>query len=200
MFVIGLTGGIGSGKSTVANLFATHGIHIVDADLVARACVAPGSKALDAIAKRFGHQVLTSDGTLDRSQLRDRIFHHETDRAWLEDLLHQAIRQRMQAEIRQATSSYTMAVIPLLVENEVTEYIHRICVVDLDEALQRQRASQRDDCDEAMIQSIIDVQATRQERLALADDVIHNDKDMNHLTAQVNQLHQRYLDLAKQQA
>ncbi len=195
MLIVGLTGGIGSGKSTVANLFAERGIHVVDADVVARECVAPGSKALEAIVARFGEGFLQADSSLHRQKLREYVFEREDDRLWLESLLHEQIRKRMQLALTLAPSAYAVAVIPLLAENYPVEYLDRICVVDVSEETQLKRACERDSADPQLIEAIIAAQANREERLAIADDVIFNDGELSQLEQQVEKMHQYYLSL-----
>ncbi|MGL4899407.1 MAG: dephospho-CoA kinase, partial [Shewanella sp.] len=129
-FVVGLTGGIGSGKTTVANLFAELGITLVDADIVAREVVAKGSAGLNAIVAHFGSQILTPEGELDRGKLRQRIFSHDEERLWLNQLLHPMIRQTMLTQVNQATSPYVIMVVPLLFENGLDSLVNRVLVVD----------------------------------------------------------------------
>ncbi|MCH8537814.1 MAG: dephospho-CoA kinase [Alkalimonas sp.] len=194
--IIGLTGGIGSGKTTVANAFAAKGIQQVDADLVARQVVAPGSPALQQIVAHFGADILQSDGALNRAALRQRIFSQPAEKDWLNALLHPIIRQQMQAELATATSSYVLFVAPLLLENQLQSYIDRLLVVDVTEQNQIARTLLRDGGSEQEVAAIMAAQVSRQQRLAAADDVIDNNAGPEQLAAQVDALHQRYLKLA----
>lgn len=197
--IIGLTGGIGSGKTTVANAFAAKGIQQVDADLVARQVVEPGSPALQQIVAHFGADILHSDGNLDRAALRQRIFSQPAEKEWLNALLHPLIRQQMQAELATASSAYVLFVAPLLLENQLQRYIDRLLVIDVTEQNQRTRTLLRDGGSEQEVAAIMAAQVSRQQRLAAADDVIDNNAGPEQLAAQVDALHQRYLKLAAQQ-
>lgn len=195
MLVIGLTGGIGSGKSTVADLFAQHGIAIIDTDQIARDVVEPDSPALQKLTQHFGQVILNNDGSLNRSELRDIVFANPDERKWLEQTLHPLIRIEMQKQIQQAKPPYCVAVIPLLVENLPNKSIDRILVIDSTKEQQIARTKARDKLNDAQIENILHSQATREERLKVADDIIYNDKDLVHLTQQVETLHQQYLTL-----
>ncbi|MCU8236884.1 dephospho-CoA kinase [Vibrio vulnificus] len=197
--VIGLTGGIASGKTTVANLFQQHfAIDIVDADIVARQVVAPGSAGLTAIVDHFGVDILTHEGELDRGQLRQRIFAHSEEKQWLNALLHPMIRRKMIEDLAQVSSPYALLVVPLLVENQLQTLCDRVLVVDVEEKTQLQRTMDRDDVDEQQVRAILKAQASRHERLALADDVIKNDSKDQNLLQQITDLHQKYLAMSKQ--
>ncbi|SJL85372.1 dephospho-CoA kinase [Vibrio palustris] len=197
--VIGVTGGISSGKSTVANLFHEHfAIDIVDADLVARDVVAPGTEGLAQIVEHFGEQILNHDHSLNRSRLRHCIFANEHEKQWLNHLLHPMIRQQMQAQLAQVTSPYALLVVPLLIENQLQSLVDRILVIDVPETIQIERTMQRDKVSAEQVSAILASQATREERLSHADDVICNHLLDNPLLPQVTQLHQTYLALSKQ--
>ena len=196
MFVLGLTGGIGSGKSAVAACFKRHGIKVVDADIAARQVVEPGMPALQTIAEHFGEQVLQADGTLDRAALRNIVFNDEQQRLWLEQLLHPAIGEWIAAELASATSPYAILESPLLLETEQRKSTQRILVVDVSTALQIERATARDDNSREQIEAIIAAQLPREERLARADDVIDNSASLADLESAVNTLHQQYLKIA----
>lgn len=195
--VIGLTGGIGSGKTTVANIFAQYGIDIIDADIIARDVVAPDSQGLNAIVEQCGQAILLDDGTLDRAKLRDAIFSQPELKAWLNNLLHPLIREKMQQDIRQSQSPYCLLVVPLMVENNLQTMTDRLLVVDVDEQTQITRTQQRDNVSLAQIKNILASQASRQQRLAAADDVISNNDDSQALVTQVAQLHHRYLKMCQ---
>ncbi|EIJ0944308.1 dephospho-CoA kinase [Vibrio vulnificus] len=197
--VIGLTGGIASGKTTVANLFQQHfAIDIVDADIVARQVVAPGSAGLTAIVDHFGVDILTHEGELDRGQLRQRIFAHSEEKQWLNALLHPVIRRKMIKDLAQVSSPYALLVVPLLVENQLQTLCDRVLVVDVEEKTQLQRTMDRDGVDEQQVRAILKAQASRHERLALADDVIKNESKDQDLLQQITDLHQKYLAMSKQ--
>ncbi|OUS49855.1 dephospho-CoA kinase [Shewanella sp. SACH] len=195
-FVVGLTGGIGSGKTTVANLFAAEGITLVDADIVAREVVAPGSKGLEAIVTHFGAEISTPEGELDRAKLRQRIFSHPEEREWLNQLLHPMIRQEMLAQVEKATSAYVIMVVPLLFENGLDRLVSRTLVVDISPELQINRTVKRDNVDASQVNNIISSQCSRSEKLARADDIIDNQGEISTLKREVLALHQRYLQLS----
>lgn len=195
-FVVGLTGGIGSGKTTVANLFAAEGITLVDADIVAREVVSPGSNGLKAIVAHFGADILTPAGELDRGKLRQRIFSHDQERIWLNQLLHPMIRQKMQQQLENASSAYAIMVVPLLFENGLDRLVNRTLVVDIPPELQINRTVKRDHVDVSQVNNIINSQCSRSEKLARAHDIIDNQGEISTLKRQVLALHQRYLHLS----
>ena len=196
MFVVGLTGGIGSGKTAVSDRFAALGIKIVDADVAARIVVEPGRPALAEIAEHFGAEVIDPSGALDRAALRTRVFSDPDARRWLEQLLHPRIADEIRRGIESATSPYTMLVSPLLLEAGQAAYAQRILVVDVPVEVQVARTMARDDNDEAQVRQIIAAQSPREDRLKRADDVIENDKGLDALDRAVAELHARYLALA----
>lgn len=197
--VIGLTGGIGSGKSAVTTLFASHGVDIIDADVVARDVVKPGSVGLKEIVSKFGETILLADGTLNRAQLREVVFHDADNKTWLNALLHPLIREAMQRGIQNSTSDYCILAVPLLIENNLTTMVNRVLVVDCTEQQQLERAMHRDGSSEQTIRNIMASQASREERLQAADDVIDNTGSKDSLTEQVTACHIRYLRLAEEQ-
>jgi dephospho-CoA kinase len=199
-FRIGLTGGIASGKSTVANLFAALGVPIVDTDVLSREVVAPGSPLLRQITDHFGVQVQSGDGTLNRQELRRLIFADPEQRKWLETLLHPAIRELTDARCEAATGPYVIVAIPLLVETAGAARFDRVLVVDCDPDLQLARLIARDGTgrDEAL--RTLAAQATREQRLAVADDVINNDGDLASLRDQVGKLHRQYVTAATERS
>lgn len=190
--VVGLTGGIGSGKSAATSQFAALGIDIIDADEVARDVVIPGSEGLVKITEHFGHAILLEDSTLNRAALRERVFNSSEEKQWLNQLLHPLIRKTMLQQIADATSHYCILSVPLLVEGNLTELCDRVIVVDCPESMQLERAMQRDGSTKQIIESIMASQATRKERLAAADDVIDNSKTLGFLNEQVLTLHSKY--------
>jgi len=198
VFTVGLTGGIGSGKSAVAEQFRRLGVDVIDADRAARNVVTPDSPALEAIAAHFGHEVLQADGSLNRAHLRQVVFSDPQQRRWLENLLHPLIRRLVEEALDRADSPYAILESPLLLETDQHRLADRILVVDVPEALQIARAGQRDGNSEAQIRAIMDNQLERQARLARADDVVDNSGPVGNLAAAVAQLHQRYLKLAEE--
>jgi len=198
-FVIGLTGGIAAGKSEVSRRFEALGITVADADLAARAVVAPGSEGLARIAAHFGTDILLADGQLDRAALRARIFDSAQDRQALEAITHPAIRQQLRQACEQAEGPYAIAAIPLLTEaggRQRYPWLDRILVVDVPVAVQHARLMQRDGIDAALADRMIAAQASREARLALADDVVVNDGHPDHLQAHVERLDRAYRELA----
>ncbi len=194
--IVGLTGGIASGKSAVASLFAAHGVPVIDLDQIAREVVAPGEALLGRVFARFGAEVIAPDGSLDRRALRRRVFADPGARRDLEALLHPAMFQRAAERAAAAGGPYRIIVNPLLAETAGRARYDRILVVDCPEALQRARLAARDGSDPAEVEAMLAAQATRAERLALADDVIVNDGELAALPPQVATLHERYLRLA----
>ncbi len=195
-WVLGLTGGIGSGKSAAAHNFAALGAQLVDADQVARWVVEPGTAALAQIVAQFGAQVLLPSGALDRAALRARIFQYPQQRQWLEALLHPLIRAEIERRLAASTSPYAILVSPLLIESGQYQRVQRVLVIDSSETLQIKRAILRDAVDEAQVQAILKAQLSRQERLRHADDVLLNDQDLAWLAREVERLHHFYLTLA----
>ncbi|CAK6496363.1 Dephospho-CoA kinase [Pantoea sp. Nvir] len=198
-YTVALTGGIGSGKSTIANAFAALGVPIIDADVIAREVVEPGSAALQRIAERHGERILTEQGALNRPRLREIIFQSPDEKAWLNNLLHPLINARTQQLKALSTAPYVLWVVPLLVENGLQHQADRVLVVDVDESTQLRRTIQRDGIDRQQAQNILSAQATRSARLAVADDVINNSGTPDEALPQVAALHQRYLALAATQ-
>ena len=197
-YTVALTGGIGSGKSTVANEFADLGINIIDADIIARQVVEPGTPALKAIAEHFGSEVIATDGSLQRRILRERIFSDPDEKKWLNALLHPLIQQETQRQFQQATSPYLLWVVPLLVENALYKKADRVLVVDVTPETQLRRTMQRDDVTREHVEQILAAQATREARLAVADDVIDNNGAPDAIVSDVARLHALYLQFASQ--
>ncbi len=198
VYTVAITGGIGSGKTTFANKFAQLGITVIDADIIARSVVEPQKPALKSIAQHFGPTILLPDGTLNRRELRERIFADPQEKAWLNALLHPLIHQATQDEIAGATSEYVLWVVPLLVENQLHKKADRVLVVDVPPETQIIRTMQRDNVSRKHAEQIIAAQASRESRLAIADDVIDNSGRSDAVDAEVKRLHQRYLQLAAQ--
>ena len=201
MYVVAITGGIGSGKTTVANQFAALGIEVVDADLIAREVVEPGTPALAAIASHFGPGILDEQGRLDRRALRERIFSDPAAKSCLNALLHPIIRSEMLRQCAATNSPYCLLVVPLLVENRLTELADRVLVIDVDEATQIERTCRRDGVSREQAQAILASQASRSERLAMADDVLDNQSGTTEtIRERILALHETYLAFASQQA
>lgn len=196
-FIVGLTGGIGSGKTAVSDRFAALGIKIVDADICARVVVEPNKPALAQIAEHFGQNILNADGTLNRALLREKIFVDANERRWLESLLHPLIFEEMWSQLQTAESPYAILVSPLLIEAGQSAICQRILVVDAPETAQLARTMQRDSNSAEQVKAIMATQATREQRVAGADDVIINDEDLPALHRKVDALHQQYLLLAQ---
>lgn len=193
-YIVALSGGIASGKSTIANLFAQLGVPIIDADVIARQVVEIGTDAYKVIVKHFSQEILLPNNEIDRSQLRDIIFNNDHERLWLNNLLHPIIQEQTQIQIAQQTAAYVIWVVPLLVENNLHNLADRVLMVDTPEQLQLERLIQRDNIDESLAKKMISSQISSQKRLMYADDIIVNNGDLTSLTAQVNKLHQQYLN------
>ena len=189
---IGLTGGIGSGKSTACEIFSELGVPIIDADIVARKVVQAGMPALQLIKEEFGEDIITKDGLLDRKKVRDQIFTNEIDRKKLENILHPVIYERIVHETENIDSSYCIISIPLLLETEALDIIDRVLIIDVSEKLQLSRASVRDNASLNDIKRIIRTQMSRDNRLAAADDIINNEGDIENLRRQIHDLHEFY--------
>ncbi|QIH10884.1 MULTISPECIES: dephospho-CoA kinase [unclassified Pseudomonas] len=194
-WTLGLTGGIGSGKSAAAQHFIDLGIHVIDADHAARWVVEPGRPALGQIAQHFGDGVLQADGQLDRAALRKLIFEEPEQRRWLEALLHPLIAEEIASHLARAESPYAILVSPLLVESGQARMTQRILVIDAPQQLQVERTLLRDQVSEQQVQAILKAQASREERLRHADDVLVNDRDRAWLNSEVERLHHFYLTL-----
>lgn len=195
--IIGLSGGIASGKTTVANLFNEHfNIDIVDADIVAREVVALGSDGLKQITDHFGDSILLDDGTLNRSRLRELIFSDPKEKQWLNDLLHPMIRDKIDSDLSKITSPYGLLVAPLLVENQMQGMTDRVLIVDVPAEVQIERTMSRDNVSREQVASILKSQASREQRLAVADDVIKNHTKNQELLPQITDLHQKYLAIS----
>ncbi|EPR7620128.1 dephospho-CoA kinase [Klebsiella michiganensis] len=199
-YTVALTGGIGSGKSTVADAFSHLGVNVIDADIIARQVVEPGTPGLNAIAQRFGPQILNKDGTLNRRALREHIFAHAEDKNWLNALLHPQIQQETCRQMQLATSSYILWVVPLLVENRLSAKADRVLVVDVPKETQIARTMLRDRVSRQHAEHILAAQATREQRLAVADDVIENMGSPDAIASAVARLHAKYQQLAAQAA
>jgi len=190
---IALTGGIASGKTTVSQLFAALGVPVIDADIIARELVAPQQPALTLIKNAFGDNIVQDNGELNRVKLRQLIFADKTQREKLEAILHPLIRDEMKKRAESITMAYCILVIPLLIETQQTTWIDRILVVDCPIEIQKKRLKTRDNISDLQIEQIFTAQTTREKRLALADDIIQNNMDLDALKKQVFILHQRYI-------
>ena len=197
MLKIGLTGGIGSGKSTAAEQFLKLGAPVIDADVIARDIVEPGKPAFEAVIAAFGDQIVGEDGRLDRKALRSIVFADPGQKSRLESILHPQIYTEILHQLEQITYPYCVVVIPLLAESKRNYPLDRILVVDLPEKLQIDRTTARDKESEKHIEQIIQSQASRQQRLSIADDVIENSGTPETLLRNIDSLHQKYLELAR---
>ncbi|MGP4123394.1 MAG: dephospho-CoA kinase [Sodalis sp. (in: enterobacteria)] len=192
-YIVALTGGIGSGKSTVANAFAALGVPLIDADAIARKVVEPDSPALRIIAQHFGSMMLKKDGSLDRAALRARIFSVPKEKAWLNGVLHPLIKRQTEKQLRSARAPYVLWVVPLLIENNLQQRANRVLVVDVDREVQIARTLSRDDVSREQVENILAAQVSRQRRLACTDDIIDNSGLRKEIRVRVASLHRRYL-------
>lgn len=197
-YIVALTGGIGSGKTTVANEFAKLGVPLVDADVIARQVVEPNTPAIMSIAQHFGQNVINHDGSLNRGYLRTVVFSKPEEKMWLNALLHPLIQQETQKQLQQANYPYVLWVVPLLIENKITHLADRVLVVDVTREEQIERTIQRDNADREHVIHILDAQASREERLSYADDIITNHTNDADIPNKVVELHKQYLALAAQ--
>lgn len=196
-FVVGLTGGIGSGKSAVSDRFKNQGIVIVDADVASRVVVEPGKPALASIQEHFGAEMILDDGNMNRALMRELVFKDPTEKTWLEQLLHPLIDEEIEIGLQSATTPYAMLVSPLLIEINQVRFTQRVLVVDVPVQVQIQRTMARDNNSAEQVQSIINAQTPREARLERADDVIVNDGDFAELDMEVDNLHRIYLKIAE---
>ena len=193
MFVIGLTGGIASGKTTVSRLFEKYGVPVIDADTISHQLTQPNTSAYEKIVEHFGQSILHDDQTLNRKKLRRIIFQNKTQRKWLENLLHPLIRQTMRNEIKKLTVPYCICVIPLLAESHGIDFIDHVLLIETPLDLQIDRAKKRDATNTKAIQKIIDAQANQQTKRKIANDILVNDTDLKTLEDKVQQLHEQYM-------
>ena len=197
--LIGLTGGIGSGKTAAANHFGFLGIDIVDADLASRAVVEPGQPALEAIAEHFGAAIIGADGGLDRAKLRKLVFAEESERKWLQRLLHPLISDYLAVQISGSNSTYCLLVNPLLLESSQSQWCRKVIVVDTAIETQIQRTMSRDDNNREQVQSIVNAQMSRDDRLSAADFILLNDQGMDDLKKNVEKIHRELVNLCQKQ-
>ncbi|MDP0588720.1 MAG: dephospho-CoA kinase [Candidatus Endonucleobacter bathymodioli] len=197
-YIIGVTGGIGSGKSTVTGFFAAHGIIIIDADVIARTIVEQGKPSLNSIEKRYGKTILSKDGRLDRKRVRGIIFKDLEEKIWLEKLLHPEINNLIRQKLTTISSPYGILSSPLLIKTSLHQFIDRILIVDVSEEIQLERTVSRDNVAEEQVQAIIKSQPSREYRLKFADDIVDNSGLLNELYKAVNNLHILYLQLAQE--
>lgn len=200
MLVVGLTGGIGSGKSTVSDIFAKFGVPIIDADTVARQVVKPDSYCLRQIVQHFGESILLKNGELNRKALREIIFNDKNEKKWLEELMHPVIRQEIQHQLESQSTDYCILSSPLLIETHQHELTDQILVVDVDEETQIDRTCARDNVAKEQVKAIQASQLSRKERLSYANDLIDNSVSVQETHAQVEHLHQKYLLLSAEYA
>ena len=193
MFVVGLTGGIGSGKSAATAVFEDLGIDVVDADLASREAVLPGSKALDQIQKKFGNEILLEDQSLNRAKLREIIFDNSEDKTWLEQLLHPEIRHIIQSKLENSSSKYVILVSPLLFETDQHEFCNTTILIDSSMNSQVSRTSKRDSVSEDSVKKIISAQMSRDDKLKIAKIVINNDDSLEKLESNVKKVHENLI-------
>ena len=191
--VVGITGGIGSGKSAVTDRLADLGITIVDADVAARVVVEPGQPALQAIADHFGSGVIQENGSLDRAALREIVFEYPDERRWLESITHPAIREEIICQLRSADSPYVVLSSPLLIEASQNDFVDLVVVVDVPESTQLERTMKRDDNSADLVRQIMSAQLSREARLRAADLIIDNDGNLEELHQHVDALHKQLL-------
>ena len=194
-YVVGLTGGIGSGKSAAAQIFRTCGVEVIDADSLAREVVEPGQPALSDIAAYFGSELLTAEGHLDRAALRKIVFSNPEQKSWLENLLHPLIAELLQRRLNATKSPYAILESPLLLETEQYKLVDRVIVIDVNKEIQIARSVRRDGSDEAVIRSIIASQIDRSKRIQHADDLVSNEEGLEQLREKVEALHSKYLGM-----
>jgi len=199
MLTIGLTGGIASGKSTVARYFEARGVEVIDADEISRQVVAPGEAALNAIVDHFGNDIVDAEGNLNRARLREIVFNNVEERRWLEELLHPLIHAVVRRRLENCNSPYCLLMSPLLLETEQHQLVDHVLVVDVSPQTQLQRALARDGSNRKTIEAIISAQKPRQDRLAFATDIINNAGTQDELEAEVEKLHAKYLERARRQ-
>ena len=192
---IGLTGGIGSGKSAACKIFSELGVPVIDADVIAHELVKPGMPAFNEIKKMFGTRIISSDGTLDRKIIRDKVFTNETDRKKLENILHPAVYEEIAVQVKNINSKYCIISIPLLLETNASKTVDRILVIDVPRELQLERASNRDKTNKSDIDAIIDSQISRKDRLSAANDIVDNKDDINDLRKKICDLHEFYSNI-----
>ena len=196
MFVVGLTGGIGSGKTIASDRFEELGVKVVDADIASRVVVEIGKPALSSIEGEFGSDVISDDGSLNRAKLREIIFKDDEAKSWLESLLHPLIGQHILDEIASATSRYVILVSPLLFETTQFQMCNRTLLIDVPKDIQILRTAKRDKVPESQVEKIIASQMDRDQKIGKADDVIVNDGEIGDLISKIDKIHQRYIELA----
>lgn len=192
MLRIGVTGGIGSGKTTIANLFAKLGVPVIDADEIARTLLEPGKETYNKVVARFGDNILQADKSINRSELRELVFTDKDNKKLLENILHPEVHKQIVNEISKLQSAYCIIVVPLLIEADFLDLVDRVLVIDADESVRITRVMERNGMARQDIENIINSQSSNQEKLKIADDVIDNNDDKTAIAQQVNELHKKY--------
>lgn len=195
-YIVGLTGGIGSGKTTIANMFSELGVPLIDADVIARELVAINAPAYNEIKQKFGSSILLENSELNRRKLREQVFSCDDDRVWLNNLLHPMIRDEMVKRAKKLNSIYAIMVVPLLFENGLQDIVNRVLVIDVPKSVQIARTISRDTINKVQVEAILKKQISRDDRLAKADDIVDNQGQIETLKTQVLALHKKYQILA----
>ena len=199
VLTIALTGGIGSGKTSIASIFKSLGVPIIDSDTISKEIILPGKPCFKDIVNEFGEEILTNKGTIDRYKLRDIIFNNDKARIKLENITHPIIFKNIDIQISLINYSYCLVVVPLLIETKSVKYFDKVLLVDTLENIQFERVAKRDSISPTLLRKIIKTQATRSERLKYADDIIENNNEIGNLNEYINILHKKYLTLSKEQ-
>jgi dephospho-CoA kinase len=192
MKLIGLTGGVACGKTTVSSQFEALGVPVIDADLLAREVVEPGERGHRQVVEHFGKSILDESGAIDRRQLRQIVFSDQTERKWLESVVHPLVKERIQKRLAGIDAEYAVIVVPLLVESDMLDWFDRILVIDTEPQTQLNRLTARDAIDSALAERMMAAQTDRQKRLSCGDDILYNNSDLNHVALEVSRLHRRY--------
>ena len=198
LLTIALTGGIGSGKTSIASIFKSLGVPIIDSDTISKEIILPGKPCFKDIVNEFGEEILTNKGTIDRYKLRDIIFNNDKARIKLENITHPIIFKNIDIQTSLINYPYCLVIVPLLIETKSVKYFDKVLLVDTLENIQFERVTKRDSMSPTLLRKIIKIQATRSERLKYADDIIENNNEIGNLNEHINILHKKYLTLSKE--